>query len=99
MVLSPYHYKLYGEEKKRCMDEFPLYGLEKHLKNKQMSIPNVLGLAKQNQQVFMTQQDQMHEISSDGNVSEEKVETSLAVEMKRATKLLHALKHEPHRLL
>jgi hypothetical protein len=55
MVLSPYHYKLYGEEKKRCMDEFPLYGLEKVLENKQMSIPNVLGLAKQNQQVFMTQ--------------------------------------------
>jgi hypothetical protein len=99
MVLSPYHYKLYGEEKKRCMDEFPLYGLEKHLENKQMSIPTVLGLAKQNQQVFMTQQNQMHEISSDGEVSEEKVETSLAVEMKRVTKLLHALKHEPHRLL
>jgi len=99
MVLSPYHYKLYGEEKKRCMDEFPLYGLEKVLENKQMSIPNVLGLAKQNQQVFMTQQDQMHESSSDSDESEDKVESSLAVEMKRVTKLLHALKHEPHRLL
>ena len=64
-----------------------------------MSIPTVLELVKQNQQVFMTQQNQMHEISSDGDVSEEKVETSLAVEMKRVTKLLHALKHEPHRLL
>ncbi len=41
----------------------------------------------------------MHESSSDSDVSEDKVESSLAVEMKRVTKLLHALKHEPHRLL
>jgi len=41
----------------------------------------------------------MHESSSDSDVSEDKVESSLAVEMKRVTKLLHALKNEPHRLL